>query len=1046
MLRPAFKKIVLFVSVCLTLPLAAGCSASITPSISIPLPGEAPFFSLLPPGYTEEPVRSEDEARRSVAEAAPSLGISDPASELGRCEVQEAPLGTFYRFSQEYEGIPVYGRTIVTGADADGNTLGISGNYMDMDGLNTEPSISEDAAMDIAAANYGEDALLASMGLTIYSLNVPRPVLAWQIAVFTEGRMDYCFVAANTGDITDVLSLFNSMDAQGYGTDIDGQERTFPVWENADNSYSLRDSKRGFSVYDAKGRTLTFTPAFVDENGTVYRHDKGSGYFRAFFNRPVTAENENSLDFEGWTLKDMDGNILCRNARIQFDMENSDWFNWSSDVELCASPSPAWENADEVTLMSRACDVYDFYETELGRSGYDGRASSPMTLVYNDNLDGNTTNAGSYSFRLQRGGLQLSILYFGKDCRLSYDTVAHEFAHSVMHSIVWPDSSGEMGAINEAYSDIFGEIIEDWAPNHAFGSGCDWKNSLRNFADPHKTENPYYYGSDPYWIDPSSSRNNGGVHSNSTVISHAAYLMWRGIDGSGTFEPLSTEELAELFYSALFFMPADCTFSQLRSIIQQTANIMYQYGHLTFNQLYCVSNAFFQAGIDKEAALYPVSEGFDLIVMGSGVRPVQNNETESALSIGGASYRQYDNYTLRVYHVSDVDVPDRGIFQNLIKSGNAVPVMEQNAGGFGILPVQLSPGEYYLELTDNSSPENSFVCRLQVSSEASNTSLRLYTDFGRVPDAPAIPPEDLSGSWQIDESRTTASFPASVLSLTPYIHISGESFSCRLPDGQGGAGGWAMENRRIAALVKSSASGLRERIILTAEQDAAGQISLRMEYGDGYIYWIRQEDAVSGAVSDETPGETEPSATFPSKTSPTAGSSDGEGAASDNPFLNWLPSLIPQEEGPAQTVAVFEAAYNEGDVQTLLECINPWEASLVYSAFDISLVLAEDITGTDLGITTEDLLDFFPLLYDFAEAFGGEKPPQMALEIGETILDGERALVKTKERNTGLSLDFPMIRSDGYWYITFDTYTVEDGRILSQYETDGLGFLNQYFQ
>ena len=52
---------------------------------------------------------------------------------------------------------------------------------------------------------------------------------------------------------------------------------------------------------------------------------------------------------------------------------------------------------------------------------------------------------------------------------------------------------------------------------------------------------------------------NGGVHLNSTVISHAAYLMSRGINGSAAFEELGTLELAELFYSALFSMPSDCT-------------------------------------------------------------------------------------------------------------------------------------------------------------------------------------------------------------------------------------------------------------------------------------------------------------------------------------------------------------------------------------------------------------------------------------------------------------------------------------------------------
>lgn len=66
--------------------------------------------------------------------------------------------------------------------------------------------------------------------------------------------------------------------------------------------------------------------------------------------------------------------------------------------------------------------------------------------------------------------------------------------------------------------------------------------------------------------------------------------MWKGIDGSDTFEALTTEELAKLFYAMLYTLPKDCTFSQFRTLTQHTARTM----NFTEKQLRCISNAFFR--------------------------------------------------------------------------------------------------------------------------------------------------------------------------------------------------------------------------------------------------------------------------------------------------------------------------------------------------------------------------------------------------------------------------------------------------------------------
>ena len=45
----------------------------------------------------------------------------------------------------------------------------------------------------------------------------------------------------------------------------------------------------------------------------------------------------------------------------------------------------------------------------------------------------------------------------------------------------------------EAYSDIFGEIVEDWADDRLFNGTCDWINPYRDIVDPNSNDDPDSY-------------------------------------------------------------------------------------------------------------------------------------------------------------------------------------------------------------------------------------------------------------------------------------------------------------------------------------------------------------------------------------------------------------------------------------------------------------------------------------------------------------------------------------------------------------------------
>ncbi len=204
--------------------------------------------------------------------------------------------------------------------------------------------------------------------------------------------------------------------------------------------------------------------------------------------------------------------------------------------------------------------------------------------------------------------------------------IAHEYMHGITHYRVNEEVEsvdadgiavkkkidmiyfGESGALNEAFSDIFScfavMAIND---DHDSKSKLRWQlgNSIgRNLKDPHNSTNlingekcsyPKRYKDDPFWMDVDYSfivlankvskneandnemrqfieqikkaqeRDNYGVHINSTVIGHLAYLICDGGAESGKpdIQALGEEKTSQLFWELNRSMTVTSTFSHV---------------------------------------------------------------------------------------------------------------------------------------------------------------------------------------------------------------------------------------------------------------------------------------------------------------------------------------------------------------------------------------------------------------------------------------------------------------------------------------------------
>jgi bacillolysin len=170
--------------------------------------------------------------------------------------------------------------------------------------------------------------------------------------------------------------------------------------------------------------------------------------------------------------------------------------------------------------------TYDFYKNIFNRNSIDDNGFALRSYVhydvnyYNAFWDGQEMTYGDGD-----GNDNFKPL-------TALDVCGHEITHGMTSFTAALNYSGESGALNEGFSDIFGTCIEFYArPSNAnWLMGGDF-GAIRDMSHPNAYSQPDTYKG-TYWINTNSSYDNGGVHFNSGVLNYWFYLLTAG--GSGT--------------------------------------------------------------------------------------------------------------------------------------------------------------------------------------------------------------------------------------------------------------------------------------------------------------------------------------------------------------------------------------------------------------------------------------------------------------------------------------------------------------------------------
>jgi Zn-dependent metalloprotease len=242
---------------------------------------------------------------------------------------------------------------------------------------------------------------------------------------------------------------------------------------------------------------------------------------------------------------------------------------------VCDQTDPDCLGGDEHAKAAHkyAIGTYNFYKNTFGRNSIDNAGGEILSTVhYSSGFD----NAFWNGYMMIYGDT------YGYP--LADDIVAHELTHGVTQHEANLFYYYQSGAINESFSDLWGEYYDQSnkqgndADSVKWIIGEDIKNypipngfsvpALRSMSNPPALQDPDMMSSQYYY---EGEGDNGGVHWNSGVNNKAVYLMVEGgTFNAKTVSPLGWEKVGAIYYEVnTNLLTSGADYSDLYYALQQ---------------------------------------------------------------------------------------------------------------------------------------------------------------------------------------------------------------------------------------------------------------------------------------------------------------------------------------------------------------------------------------------------------------------------------------------------------------------------------------------
>ncbi|NFB58057.1 peptidase M4 family protein [Clostridium botulinum] len=473
---------------------------------------------------------------------------------------------TNYHMIYQVDDIPIYYGRIVFTTKKDLSIDSITGRIdatFENDSWKDKVKLSKDNAIEKAKDSIKCDSLSKS-NADLYLYNFEgKPYVAYLVNLVADNGDWNVFVNAEDGSI---VNQFNNTP-----TLIDNKDEDLPNAEEikkASKEPANINSVINVNGETVKGQGKTTLDGIVDidltyKDGKYYLKDSNKNVYLYDVNHSLTPMYSRFKD-----------RILRHSTLVE---NNSNKF--TSDEHVTA--------VDGYVNLSK---TYDYYKNKFNRNSIDNNGM---------NVEGFIHTGVKYNNAFWRD--DLGSMFFGDGDGVKFssfasalDVVGHEVSHGITSKESKLKYEKESGALNESFSDIMGVAIE--GKNFQIGEDCYTPNipgdALRDMEDPSKGNQPAHMKD--FKNLPNDKDNDwGGVHTNSGIINHAAYLIAVGMEKSG--ESNGKDIMANLFYKAnCHYWDETTDFAKCRNDVVQVAKDIYGENS---KYVKIVENAFDQVGI-----------------------------------------------------------------------------------------------------------------------------------------------------------------------------------------------------------------------------------------------------------------------------------------------------------------------------------------------------------------------------------------------------------------------------------------------------------------
>ena len=279
------------------------------------------------------------------------------------------------------------------------------------------------------------------------------------------------------------------------------------------------------------------------------------------------------------------GLVSFHYSRLEYALERQ---IFDADFSLNIPDVPTRAEGDAPTGIAAVDDTYDFledtYNFYFNEHGYDsfddagGVLHATVNVPFLNACWGCSLDPGSQ----EEGSGLITQMLFGDGFAID-DIVAHELTHGVTQftgeGLIY---FGFSGAINESFSDIWGEFVdlgngagnddeslrwrlaEDLPEEVLLAFGLDPNvPGFRDMKDPTIFGDPDRLGS-PLLYDVESFVDNGGVHHNSGIGNKLCYLLTDGDTFNGvTVQGMGIGLVADLFFGTQYLLPPTADYNDL---------------------------------------------------------------------------------------------------------------------------------------------------------------------------------------------------------------------------------------------------------------------------------------------------------------------------------------------------------------------------------------------------------------------------------------------------------------------------------------------------